>query len=73
MRKPEAVLISSSLDLEEGTDNPSYPYIALVIENWLLYVVENTSKIKTGKMNIIVVDYTEKEVNDMIDAINQKR
>lgn len=60
-------------ELEQETGNPSQPYIAVVIANRLLYVVENTSKIKTGIMQIILVDYSEKEVNDMIDAINQKR
>jgi hypothetical protein len=60
-------------DLEQGTGNSEHPYIAVVIANRLLYVVENKSQIKTGIMQIILVDYTEKEVNDMIDAINQKR
>jgi hypothetical protein len=59
--------------LEEGTGNPAYPYMAVVIANRLLYVVENTSKIKTGIMNIVLVDYTEKEVNEMVDAINKKK
>lgn len=59
--------------LEQGTGNSSHTYIAIVIANRLLYVVENTSQIKTGIMQIILVDYSEKEVNEMIDAINQKR
>lgn len=60
-------------DLEQGTGNSEYPHIAVVIANRLLYVVENTSQMKTGIMQIILVDYSEKEVNDMIEAINQKR
>ena len=60
-------------DLEQGTGNSSHPYIAIVIANRLLYIVENTSQIKTGIMQVILVDYSEKEVNEMIDAISQKR
>jgi hypothetical protein len=60
-------------DLEQETGNPSHQYIAVVIANRLLYVVENTSQIKTGIMQIILVDYSEKEVSNMIDAINEKR
>src|SRR5688500_8847520 len=37
-------------DLEQGTGDPSHPYIAVVIANRLLYIVENTSQIKTGIM-----------------------
>ena len=58
---------------EQGTGNSAHPYVAVVIANRLLYVVENTSKIKTGIMQIALVDYSEKEVNDMIEAITQKR
>ena len=60
-------------DLENGTGNPSYPYIAIVMANRLIYVVENTSKIKTGIMQIVLVDYTESEVADMVNAVSQKR
>jgi len=64
---------SGTKDLQQVTGNSEHPYIAVVIANRLLYVVENTSKIKTGIMQIILVDYTEKEVNDMMDAIHRKR
>ncbi len=60
-------------DLEEATGNSSYPYIAIIMANRLLYVVENTSKIKTGLMQIILVDYTENEVDEMVNAITQKK
>lgn len=60
-------------DLEQGTGNPSYPKIAVVIANRLFYVVENVSKISTGIMDVILVDYTEKEVNDLTNAINHKK
>jgi len=60
-------------DFALGTGNPEHPYIAVVIANRLLYVVENTTQITTGKMQIMLVDYSEKEVNDMIDAIHHKR
>ncbi|RQO68386.1 hypothetical protein DBR40_20805 [Pedobacter sp. KBW01] len=60
-------------DLEEGTGNDKYPYIAVVIANRLMYVIENKSKIKTGVMNIYLQDYSEKEVGDMIDSINKKK
>lgn len=60
-------------DFALGTGNPEHPYIAVVIANRLLYVVENTTQITTGKMQIMLVGYSEKEVNDMIDAIHHKR
>jgi preprotein translocase subunit SecD len=60
-------------DLEQATGNSAHPYMAIVIANRLLYVVKNTSKIKTGIVQIALVDYSEKEMNDMIGAINQKR
>lgn len=60
-------------DLEEATGNPSYPFITIIMANRLLYVVPNTSKIKTGLMQIILVDYTENEVDEMVNAISQKK
>ena len=60
-------------DLEKGTGNRSQQHIAVVIANRLLYVVENTTQIKTGIMQLHLLDYSEKEVNDMVSAINQKR
>lgn len=60
-------------DLEQLSDNPSYPYIAVVIANRLLYIVKNTSKIKSGIMQIILDEYTENEVDAMVNAIRQKK
>ena len=60
-------------DLAEATGNSSYPYIAIVMANRLLYVVENTSKIKTGIMQVILVDYAENEIDEMVNAIIKKK
>lgn len=60
-------------ELEQGTGNPLYPYVAVVIANRLIYVVENASKIRTGVMQVVLVGYTEREVNEMIAAVNQNK
>jgi len=59
-------------DLEEATGNSIYPKIAIVMANRLLYVVENSSKIKTGIMQIILIDYNQNEVDEMVNAISNK-
>jgi len=60
-------------DLEEGTGNPMHPKIAVVIANKLLYVVENTSKIKTGIMCIALIGYSEQEMETMRHSVENKR
>ena len=60
-------------DLKEGTGNFAYPYIAVVIANKLLYVVENHYKFETGVMSIILVNYSEKEIEEMLAAIKNKK
>ncbi len=60
-------------DLEEGTGDPMHPKIAIVIANKLLYVVENTSKIKTGIMCIALIGYSEQEMETMRRSVENKR
>jgi len=55
------------------TGNPLYPYIAIVVANRLLYVVEVQAKTLTGKTNILLNDYSKEEMEAMVDAINKKR
>jgi preprotein translocase subunit SecD len=57
---------------KEVTGNPAYPFIAIVIANRLLYVVENKANITTGIMNIIVNEYSEKELKELLVAISRK-
>jgi len=60
-------------DIEEGTGNSMHPKIAVVIANKLLYVVENTSKIKTGIMCIALIGYSEQEMEAMRHSVENKR
>ena len=60
-------------DLEEGTGNPLYPKIAVVIAGELLYVVENTYKLTNGSVCIGVNDYSEEKRATFKNAVNQKR
>lgn len=59
-------------DLKEGTGNISHPKIAIVIAGKLLYVVDNTSKIKTGVMCIGLVGYSNEEMGAIKQAVDQK-
>lgn len=59
--------------IAEATGNPLHPKIAVVIANKLLYVVENSTVIKTGVMCVAVVGYSEKEMEEMRKAIENKR
>jgi hypothetical protein len=60
-------------DLAKGTGNPSHPKIAVVIANRLLYVVENTTSIKTGIMCVGLIGYSEQEMEKMRDSVDIKR
>jgi len=60
-------------DFENASGNPLYSHFAVVIANRLLYVLENTAKIDTGILNIIVDGYSDFELKQMLDAINAKR
>jgi hypothetical protein len=60
-------------DLAEGTGNPLHSKIAVVVANRLLYVVENTTSIKTGVMCLELVGYSEKEIEEMRNSVNIKR
>jgi preprotein translocase subunit SecD len=60
-------------DFKEITGNPLYPYIAVVVANRLLYVVENQEKVVSGKTRILIDGYTKEEMQAMVDAISKKR
>jgi preprotein translocase subunit SecD len=60
-------------NFKDITGNPLYPYIAVAVANKLLYVVEVQAKITTGKADIILTDYSKKEMQAMVDEINKKR
>lgn len=82
-KRPSGNEIFASLVLEfdkegtqsllEGTGNPVYPYVAVVIANRLLYVVKNEAKIKRGVMTISLVGYTDAQIEEMVKAIYQKK
>lgn len=59
--------------MKDITGNPLYPYIAVVVANKLLYVVEVQGKITTGKTRILLDDYSMDEMQSMVYAINKKR
>lgn len=59
-------------DLEEGTGNSSQPKIAVVITGKLLYVVNNTTKIKTGVMCLGLHGYSNDEMNEIKKAVDEK-
>lgn len=58
--------------LEEGTGDELHPKIAAVIAGRLLYVVDNTHKIKTGVMCVGLVGYSEEEMSAMKQAVDRK-
>jgi hypothetical protein len=60
-------------DLAEGTGNLLHPKIAVVVANQLLYVVDNTAKIKTGVMFISLEGYTDPELKTLQDEVGHKR
>ena len=60
-------------DFENASGNPLYSHFAVVVANKLLYVLENTAKIDTGILNIIVDGFSDFELKQMMDAINAKR
>jgi hypothetical protein len=60
-------------DLEEGTGNPLHPKMAVVITNKLMYVVDNTVKIKTGVMFVGLIGYSEQEMKIMKKAVDNKK
>lgn len=59
--------------MKDITGNPLYQYIAVVVANKLLYVVEVQGKITTGKTRILLEDYSKNEMQSMVDAINKKQ
>jgi hypothetical protein len=60
-------------NLKEGTGSRKYAKIACVITNRLLYVVENKNSIDGGSMCIGLVDYSEKEMQIMLNEVQQKK
>ncbi|MDO6432757.1 hypothetical protein Q4E93_19275 [Flavitalea sp. BT771] len=60
-------------DLQDGTGDPAHPKLALVIANKLLYVVDNSAKISKGVMNIMLDDYSEKDIQSMEKAIHENK
>jgi len=59
-------------DLKEGTGNSLQPKIAVVITGKLLYVVDNSTKIKTGVMCVGLVGYSDEEMNEIKKAVDEK-
>jgi hypothetical protein len=60
-------------DLAEGTGNILHPKIAVVIANQLLYVVDNTYKMKAGVMYVYLEGYTDPELKALQDEVEHKR
>jgi hypothetical protein len=60
-------------NLKEGTGSRKYAKIACVIANRLLYVVENKNSIDGGNMCIGLVDYSEKEMQTMLNEVLHKK
>lgn len=60
-------------NFKDITGNPLYPYIAVVVANRLLYVVEVQGNVTSNKADIILTDYSNKEMQAMVDEINKKR
>ena len=60
-------------DLAKGTGNPLHPKIAVIVANRLLYVAENTMSIKTGIMHVVLIGYSQKEMEKMLNSIDIKR
>jgi hypothetical protein len=59
--------------LADGTGNSLHPQIAVIINNKLLYVVDNNAKIITGVMCVGLVGYSEKEMQGMKEAVDEKK
>ncbi len=51
-------------DYIKATGNPSYPFMAVVIANRLLYVVENKEKMTNGNVTILIDGYTKKRIRE---------
>ncbi|MBS1605228.1 MAG: hypothetical protein JST42_21370 [Bacteroidetes bacterium] len=62
-----------TMDIQDGTGNTRHPKLAVVIANKLLYVVENSAKITTGVMCVVVSDYSKGEIEEMKRDIEMKR
>lgn len=60
-------------NFKDITGNPLYPYIAVVVANRLLFVVEVQDKVTTGKARILINGYSKEEMEAMVDAISKKR
>jgi hypothetical protein len=60
-------------DLQDGTENPFHPKIALVIANKLLYVVDNRLSIKDGTVCAYLINFSKEEMGAMKKAIEEKR
>ncbi|MCW3463969.1 hypothetical protein [Chitinophaga nivalis] len=60
-------------DLQDGTESPFHPKIALIIANRLLYVVDNRTSVKDGAVCAYLIDFSQQEINAMKEAIEQKR
>lgn len=59
-------------DLEEGSGNIAHPKIAVVLANKLFYVVDNTSKMKTGAACISLIGYSDQEMAAIKEDVDQK-
>jgi hypothetical protein len=59
-------------DLGDGTGNSLHSKIAVVIVGKLLYVVDNTTKIKTGVMCVGLVGYSKEQMTEIKKAVDQK-
>jgi hypothetical protein len=60
-------------DFINVTGNPSYPFIAVVIANRLLYVVENREKMTKGKMTVLLDGYSKEEMQSMVNEVKKKK
>ena len=60
-------------DLKEGTGNPLQPKIAAVVANQLLFVVDNSAKITTGVMCVVLVGYSDAEMKALQNQVEHKR
>jgi hypothetical protein len=60
-------------ELENGTGNPSHPKLAVVAAGKLFYVVDNTTKIRTGILCFILEGYSKSEAEAVREAIKLKR
>jgi hypothetical protein len=62
-----------SKDIENATGNVEQPKLAVVVDNKLLYVVDNTTKITTGVMCVGLISNSEDKINAMKHVVDQKR